>query len=307
MKTYTNIDFTADTSTVCALGCFDGIHLGHAHIINEAKRIAASLSIASAVWSFREPPKNYFSKDKIKLLTSPEEKRLAMQALGVDIFVCIPFDENISSLPARTFFEDILIKRLNVRHIVCGFNYRFGKGGEGTAEMLKSLCAEAGIGLSVIPPITSGELTVSSSEIRTALCEGDISCANALLGRAYSLRAKVIDGQHLGRTLGFPTVNQQFSKSKLLPRNGVYVSRIRVGRKLHYGITNIGLRPTVNGKELCAETNIFDFTGDLYGRTLTVELLAFLRPEQKFSSIDELSNQVYKDIDEAHSFIRSLA
>lgn len=306
MKTYTTLKFGTDTHTVCALGCFDGVHLGHTHIINEAKRVAESLSLPTAVWSFREPPRNYFARDKVKLLTTPAEKRLAMRALGVDIFVSVPFKKDIASLSARAFFEDILIGRLNARHIVCGFNYRFGNGGEGDADMLKALCAEHGIGLSVIPPVMLGEITVSSSEIRAALSCGNVSTANALLGKPYSLRAAVIDGQHLGRTLGFPTVNQRFSEKKLLPRNGVYISRLHMGRQIRYGITNIGLRPTVGGTSLCAETNIFDFEGDLYGKILTVELLAFLRPEQKFSSVDELSNQVRKDIEEAKNFIKNL-
>lgn len=306
MKTYTDLDIQLSSPTVCALGCFDGVHLGHTYIINEAKRVAASLSVPTAVWSFREPPRNYFAKDKVKLLTTPTEKRLAMSKLGVDIFISISFKKEIASLSAREFFEDILIGKLNVRHIVCGFNYRFGKGGDGNAKVLESLCAERGIGLSVVPEVTLGNITVSSSEIRRALAQGNAAGAAELLGKPYSLYAKVIDGKHLGRTLGFPTVNQEFSNKKLLPRNGVYVSRVHIGHRTFYGITNVGLRPTVEGTTPCAETNIFEFEGDLYGRTLTVELLSFLRPEQKFSSVDELSIQVHKDIDEAKALIKKI-
>ena len=304
MKTFKSAAFCSEQPTVCALGCFDGVHIGHSRLILEAGKIAASLSALSAVWSFAEPPRNYFSTERVPLITTSEEKRKQMQKLGVDIFVSVPPDKEVLSLSAEDFFCEILIKRMNVRHIVCGYNYRFGSGGKGDTSLLKTLCEAHKIGLSVIPEVKIGEMTVSSSEIRKALSDGRISDATAMLGRPYALSAHVSDGQHLGRQLGFPTVNQILSPYKLLPRHGVYVSRIHFDRKQRYGITNIGTRPTVNENTLCAETHIFDFSGDLYGKAITVELLDFLRSEQKFSSLCGLKKQVNEDIAKAKEIVK---
>ena len=303
MKTYRSLNYRSDMPTVCALGCFDGVHIGHASIISKARETATLCSASCAVWSFTEPPKNYFGNDKTPLLTTHGEKQKIMRRLGVDIFVSIHFDENIASMSAESFFYSILLGSMNARHIVCGFNYRFGKGGEGDCQLLAELCKKNGIGLSIIPPITLNGTTVSSTEIRNSLYAGDTNTARIYLGRPFSLRAKIISGQHLGRTLGFPTVNQSFPERKLVPKNGVYVSRITFDKRTRYGITNVGVRPTVDGKTLCAETNLFDFDGDLYGKTATVEFLEFLRPEQKFASIEDLSAQVRSDISKAKEYI----
>ncbi len=307
MKTYRSLNYTSVNPTVCALGCFDGVHMGHASIIKRAKELSKELSADCAVWSFAEPPKNFFSSEKIPLLTTAEEKRAQMRSLGVDIFVSVPFDKRIASMTAKEFFYTVLIDAMKVKHVVCGFNYRFGRGGEGDPALLERLCDENGIGLSIMPPVKSGDVAISSTEIRNALTSGNVDDATIYLGRPYSLSAKIIDGQHLGRTLGFPTVNQSFPKGKLVPRNGVYVSRVAFDGRIKYGITNIGVRPTVDGKSLCAETNLFDFEGDLYGKTLNVEFLTFLRPEQKFGSVEKLAEQVGKDILMAKDFIKKHA
>ena len=213
MKTYASPNFVSDVPCVTALGCFDGVHAGHSYLITEAKKIADEKNIKTAVWSFTEPPKNYFKPHSVSLLTLPSEKRIAMQRLGVDILVSVPFDTRTSSLETEEFFNEILIRRMKSKHIVCGFNYRFGKGGSGDTELLRKLCKKNNIGISIIPPITVDGITVSSSEIRTAIENGNVELAEKLLGRPYSLRAKVINGKHLGHTLGFPTVNQAHQKS----------------------------------------------------------------------------------------------
>ena len=306
MKSYTLRTYKANNSCVCALGCFDGVHIGHQELINKAKEIADRVSLPLLVWSFAEPPKNFFLKNSVPLLTSSEEKRLQIRRLGADIFLSVPFDQTIASLSPEDFFENILVKKFKATHIVCGFNYRFGNGGKGDTELLSVLCKKYGLGLSVIPPVKIGDITVSSSEIRSALRVGDLTKATELLGRPYSLRSNVINGQRLGRKLGFPTINQTFPNGKLILKNGVYVTRVLWGKTARYGITNVGLRPTVDGHTLCAETNIFDFEGDLYGKTVTIEFLEFIRDEKKFSSIDELSAQVGLDIREATHFIANI-
>lgn len=303
MRSYTLSSFRKKSPCVCALGCFDGVHIGHVALIEEAKNIAHALKLSSLVWSFREPPKNFFSKVPVPILTTPEEKREIIRSLGVDIYVGIPFETKIASFTAEEFFKKILIDKIGAAHIVCGFNYRFGRGGSGDTALLEKLCGEYGIGLSIIPPVVVDGVTVSSSTIRSYLIDGRLDAAKALLGRPYSLRAKVVNGQHLGRTLGFPTTNQSFSLGKLAPKNGVYLSRISFAGKQKYGITNTGFRPTVNGDTLCSETHIFNFNGNLYEKILTVEFLEFLREEKKFESLDELSMQVHSDMEIAKSII----
>lgn len=296
MKTYSSIRSRAQSPSVVALGCFDGAHIGHARVISSARKIADGLSLPLTVWSFAEPPKNYFSKDPVPLLTDTREKRSLMKKLSVDRFFCVRFDEKIASMSAEDFFSEILVKNIRASHIVCGFNFKFGADGIGDTKLLKALCDKSGVGLSVIEPVTLNGVSVSSSTVRQAIADGDTELVSSLLGRPYSIREKVVNGQHLARTLGFSTANQIFPENKAVPRYGVYKVHVRLGKKVMLGISNVGIRPTVNGSLLCAETHIFDFDGDLYGKYLTVEFIEFIRPEKKFNSINELETQIKKDI-----------
>ena len=306
MKSYYSPNATSDKACAVALGCFDGVHAGHIELIENARKLAQEQNISCAVWSFSEPPRNFFAKNKVPLLTTTEEKSDVMQSLGVDIFVCVPFCQEISEMSAEDFFNTVLIGNMKAKHIVCGFNYKFGKNGSGNAEILRELCEKSNVSLSVIPPVTINDITVSSSEIRASLESGNIETANAFLTRPYSIRGEVINGQHLGRKLGFPTVNQVFPASKVVPSYGVYLSKIDYESDTKYGITNIGKRPTVGGDTIYAETNIFDFDGDLYGKNIKIELLQFIRPEQKFSGIEELSAQVKNDIEKSKQLLKSI-
>ena len=304
MITKRSLDFSADRPLVVALGCFDGVHAGHTSLISQTVDIAHQKGISSAVFSFTEPPKNYFFKNSAHVLTPFDEKKRLVRALLPDIFVCVPFDKQIALLSPEEFFTDVLLKKLNATHIVCGFDYRFGSGGSGNSELLADLCDKYGISLSIISPVVIDGITVSSSEIRKLLGEGDVRKAAVLLGRRYSICAPVVDGQHLGRTLGFPTINQLFSNGTTPLRRGVYLTRVRIGRSLYSAITNVGIRPTVDGATLCAETHILDFCGNLYGKNVRVEFVDFIRPEKKFSSVEELSAQVLSDIKAARSAVK---
>ena len=303
MESYYSISAKAAKECVVALGCFDGVHAGHIKLIEEARKIAVDKNLATAIWSFSEPPRNFFTENKIPLLTTAEEKRDIMNSLGVDIFVSVPFNEEISEMSAEDFFYTVLLKNMKAKHIVCGFNYRFGKKGAGNADVLKELCDKNKISLSVISPVKIDEITVSSSEIRSALENGNIERANAFLTRSYAIYSPVIDGQHLGRKLGFPTVNQAFPPFKAVPKRGVYLSQITFGNTTKHGITNIGLRPTVGADKIYAETNIFDFEENLYGTLINVELLHFLREERKFATLEELTEQVHHDITTAKEIL----
>ena len=299
MRTYTSLDFKLTSRSVVALGCFDGLHIGHRALIKEARRVAEKDGLPLAVFSFTAPPKSFFIQDEIPILTDKNEKKRLMALLGVDILVMVDFSAAIASLSPEDFFESIIRSRLCASSVFCGFNYRFGKGAKGNAELLKSLCDKSGITFSAIPSVSLDGVTVSSSEIRSLLASGDVAGGAKLLGRNYSIRSSVVSGQHLGRVLGFPTVNQLLSPTSAPLRNGVYLTRTHVGRRMWRSITNVGVRPTVDGSTLCAETNLFDFNGDLYGRNIRVEFLEFIRPEQKFSSVEELTSQVLKDIEQA--------
>ncbi len=303
MISYRTNKFRSADPCVVALGCFDGVHLGHKAVISEAVRISGEISAKSAVWTFDAPPRNFFSPSASPIITDRDEKRRLMRELGIDLFVSVPFDLEVSALSARDFFVDILIGKLNAVHIVCGFNYSFGKNGEGNVTLLGELCREHGVGLSCIAPIDIDGVPVSSSVIRSAVEQGDMDTVKKYLGRPYAINTLVINGQKLGRRLGFPTINQVFKDGILVPRNGVYITRVSISSKKYFGVTNVGVRPTVGGNVLCAETHILNFSGDLYGQKLRVEFLRFMRPETKFSSVEELSQRVHLDIAEVKKII----
>lgn len=307
MKFYTSAYTEIQAESSVALGCFDGVHIGHSKIISSTVEVAKNEGLISVVWSFQAPPKGILSDktDSITVLTPPTEKKRLIRDLGVDVLFCVPFNEKIAKLSPRDFFENIILKRLNAKHIFCGFNYRFGYKGEGDIKLLGALCEEFNISLTVIDEITVDKVTVSSSAIRSYLLGGELENAQKMLGRPFAIKGKVKDGQHLGRTLGFPTVNQEVPKGKISIKNGVYLTRVKFGKALKYGVTNIGMRPTVNGTEPICETHILDFSGDLYGKTVTVEFIKFIRGEQKFNSLDELTKQVQKDIAEARKYINN--
>jgi len=303
MRIYQKKDFKTEYQCVVALGCFDGVHLGHRAVIERAVRISEELGAHSAVFSFSSSPKNFFLPNSAPSITDFDERSELIRQLGADVFVCYPFDAETANMSPADFFEDALISRLHAIHVVCGFNYTFGKGGEGNTDTLCTLCAKHGIGFTQLQPVEIDGITVSSSVIRSALEAGDVDKAERFLGHPYRITSAVRDGQHLARRLGFPTVNQVLSGDRLLPKNGVYLTRVTVCGEEYFGITNIGTRPTVESELLCAETHIFDFERNIYGETISVEPLRYMRPEVRFSSVDSLAEQVRADIAAAKSMI----
>lgn len=308
MKIYSSVTHSSRTPCVVALGCFDGVHIGHAKVISTAREIADRLGCACAVWTFDEPPRNYFIKNGVPLITDKKEKEELIRSLGTDKLISVPFTRETAKISAEDFFENILVRRLKAVHIVCGFNYTFGAQGLGNEQMLEELCKQKGIGFTALQAVSVSGVTASSSAIRDALMDGNTQLAGSLLGRPYALRTIVISGQQLGRRLGFPTLNQEFPTGRLVPKHGVYVTRITVDseKRSFFGITNVGTRPTVGGTSLFAETNIFDFSGDLYGKTVKVEFLNFLREERKFPTLTLLTEQIEKDVLTAKEYIKSL-
>lgn len=306
MLTQNSYLYTSDVPTVAALGCFDGVHLGHRAVISEAKKCADALGAALAVFTFEAPVRNYIEPRSVPVITSVEEKLSLLEELGADVAVCAPLEPSLIAMEPRDFVEKILIGHLNARHIVCGYNYTFGKGAKGTPELIRSICLPLGIGVTVVPELKLNGTTVSSSLIRRFIANGDAEKAACLLGRPYGFSATVISGQQLARKLGFPTVNVAPPTEILLPKNGVYLSEIRLNGTKKYGITNIGVRPTVATRTLYAETHVFDFNDEIYGQEIKLGFLHFLRAEKKFASTDELAEQVHKDIHRAQELIKSI-
>jgi riboflavin kinase/FMN adenylyltransferase len=266
---------------------------------------AKSENVPCCIWSFSEPPKRYYNPNSAPLLTSGEEKERIFTGLGVDIYLSVEFNQFIADLAPDEFFYEYLLKRLDPICIVCGYDFTFGKKGSGNTQTLRSLCEENGVEFISVSPVDIDGTPVSSSAIREYLSSGEIEKANAFLGRRYSVSATVIDGKHLGRKLGFPTVNQQISHDLCIPANGVYLTEIFFDGAKYFGITNVGTQPTVGGKQILFETNIFDFSGDLYGKTLRVEFIKFIRFEKKFNSLDELTNQIDLDVSHAKGTVQS--
>ena len=284
------------------LGHFDGVHIGHRALVDELRRLNAARGqkLPLGVLCFTTPPTATLSKSPTPQLTTLEEKLSLMGAAGLDFAVLYDFPA-IKDMPPVQFIDDILIGECNAKMLVCGFNYSFGARGAGTpADLLKHFGSKSDHSLSVMPPVTDGPYTVSSSLIRAMLQGGHPDDAARLLGRPYSLSGTVKDGRRLGRTMGLPTANLTFPAGGLVPMHGVYAVTVKIGKRTYTGICNIGVRPTVNdGKDVNCETFIFDFRGDLYGRSLEVFFLRFLREEQKFKDLAALEAQIRCDIERA--------
>ena len=302
MITERKLGFRSDIPCVVALGCFDGIHAGHRKVLSEAVRIATELGARPAVFSFSRPPKSLFVKD-VSLIDDLHEKLSLFEELGMGLCVCPDPSSEILSVSAEDFINNIIIEGFSAVHVVCGYNYSFGKGALGNIDLLQSLCSAHGIGVTVIDEYLQDGKPVSSSLIRELISMGKVEDAASLLCRPFSVSDRVVDGQHLARRLGFPTLNIVPSPLKLLPLHGVYAVRIRFDERSCYGIANVGVRPTVDVGIRCVEAHIFDFSEDLYGKTVTVEFLHFIREERRFESIELLQAQVLEDIEKAKSVI----
>ena len=286
--------------TCIALGFFDGIHLGHIKVINEMLKYAKENSLASCLLTFKSAPKYVLKKtsDKAeKYILQESEKIRILENLGVENLYIIDF-ESILNLSADDFIEKVLIDKFNAKHIFCGFNYHFGKGGKSTAEDLSEKCKKYGVKVTIIAPEKLNKETVSSSLIKKLLATGKIEKVNSLLGRCYSYDLPVIKGEKIGSKILLPTINQKFPENFFVPKFGVYKSKVSINGKDFNGITNIGVAPTLKNEPFpLSETYILDFQREkLYNENVKVSLLKFLRPEQKFNSLEELKNAIDLDI-----------
>lgn len=298
MKVFNNLlEVKKDKNTILTLGTFDGIHLGHKKIIETVVKKASINGGRSFLITFDPHPRNVLSNNSIKLLNSPDEKLEILKSLNIDDVLVINFTKEFSQLSSEEFFISYIIDKIGINEIVVGYDHHFGKGRGGDENTLKELGAKYGFSVTKVEAVSIEGLNVSSSKIRNALVEGDIQTANKLLGRYYSFRGIVIKGDGRGRTLGFPTANVKLDDdTKLLPSIGIYVVEIIIEGNKYFGLMSIGKRPTFyNDGQLTNEVYIFDFEKDIYGNTVTVNIIERIRGEEKFSSVEGLINQMNND------------
>lgn len=307
MINFTNTDYIPKEKTACALGLFDGVHTGHRLIIGEAVSSAREMGGKAAVFCFKTDTVTSKGHDgRIEMLMSDTEKQKKMAYIGVD-YIYSPDFEYLKSMSPEDFVKEILADKLNCSAAVCGEDFTFGKGAKGKAEDLKRIGAKYGIKTKIISPLTLDGEVISSTEIRRCIREGNIVKANKMLGEPFSFELPVEHGFKRGHSLGFPTINQQIPEGRVMPRFGVYASKVFIDGSEYFGVTNIGVKPTVeeNIKRPIAETNIIGFDGSLYGRVLKLQILKFVREEKKFPSIEKLKSQIGKDKEFAENYFNN--
>ncbi|MBR4017696.1 MAG: bifunctional riboflavin kinase/FAD synthetase [Oscillospiraceae bacterium] len=281
--------------TIYALGFFDGVHLGHQTILYACKRIAEQTGATTGAITFEDHPQSLFVKDCPGLINTTADRCSLLRQYGMDTILTYPVTRAVMGMPWREFLME-LYRNYGAAGFVCGDDFRFGHKGEGNCDMLREFCKEFGLPCIVVPEQTLDGSRISSTRIRALLEQGDMENVNRLLGHPYALTGKVTAGQQLGRTLGFPTANIPFPAELAAPKFGVYISVALIGDGTYAALTNLGVRPTVNGDGIIAEVHLLDFDGDLYGQEITVAFHRFLRPEKKFHSIEELKAQIGKDV-----------
>jgi len=296
--------FTPERETLLTIGVFDGVHLGHRHLIRKLTQRAAEGNFLSGVVTFNSNPKAVLSpRTKLARLATLEERASLLKSVGVDLVIPLTFTTEVAALSAREFVL-YLKKYLKMRGLVIGPNFALGRGREGNAAALKSLGQELGFTVEVVKPLMVEGSLVSSTAVREALARGDMKTTTKLLGRYFSLSGPVAAGVERGHILGFPTANIQFDAGQAMPEDGVYATLAHIGEKVYQSVTNIGVKPTFGKGERTVEAHLFDFSGDLYGQKLTIELVERLRPEMKFAGPEELAAQIKNDVERAKTILK---
>lgn len=293
--------------TVIALGFFDGVHIGHGALLHRTVARAAEYKAAPAVFTFDRPPKEVVTGSAVPLINSASERQEIIRRLyGIDQVILAPFDRDMMTMPWENFITDVLVKKHGAVALVAGHDYHFGYRNQGDPEKLQKKCAELGLGCDIIPKVELYGVTVSSTLIRALIEQGDVERAAAFLGHPHTLRQTVQHGKRLGRTIGVPTINLAVPDHVLVPRRGVYASRVCLENGNTYcGVTNVGIRPTVSQSGIpSVETFLLGFDGDLYGQSVRLEFFSRLRDEQAFGSLAELKAQILKDVEQAYAYFR---
>lgn len=290
-------DFSSSKKTILTLGTFDGVHIGHKKILDKVINSTEEDKYESLVLTFFPHPRMVLQENsEIKLLNTITEKIELLENMGIHNLVIHPFDETFSRLTAEDFVQTVLVEKFNIHKIIIGYDHRFGRNRTANIDDLIEYGLKYDFEVEQISVKEINDISVSSTKIRTALSEGDMEKANSYLDYNYPLSGRVFKGKQLGRTIGFPTANIQIEEDyKLIPKKGAYIVTSTINDILVKGIMNIGLNPTVQGENLSLEIHFLDFDQDLYGKKITVSLLQYLREEQKFNSLEELTTQLELD------------
>lgn len=285
---------------VFALGFFDGVHLGHQALLSECVRMARDMGCEIAAITFEAHPQALFCAQVPPLLSTLHDRFRLLLRYGADRVYPFPVTEAVMGKHWRDFLEELMDS--GARGFVCGDDFRFGRGGAGNAETLRDFCREQGLPCVIVPEQTLNGVRISSTYIRRQIEQGDMATAVRFLGHGHMLTGTVVTGRKLGHKLGFPTANIELPRDVVVPRHGVYACRAYVGEQCHMAVCNVGSRPTVAGHQVRTETWLLDFAGDLYGKAVTLEFLYFLRPEQRFESLDALKEAVLQDAENTRGF-----
>ena len=293
---------------VIALGFFDGIHLGHRALIEKTLERSRELGVQPAVISFDVHPDTLVRGRKVPMINSAFDRRdIVRRLFGIEDMIFLHFDREMMEMGWDAFVRWIA-EEFGAVALVAGFDFTFGRRGEGNAKKLMALCGELGIVCDIVPEVEVDGRKVSSTYIKELLTGGKLTTANRFLGHPYLMTGTVVSGHRLGRTLGAPTINMRFGEGVLVPAHGVYAARaVLDDGRVFNAVTNVGVRPTVSGgKDVSVESNLLDFSGDLYGCTVRIEFYRFLRPEIRFGSVDELQKQIAADAKAAAEYLASI-
>jgi riboflavin kinase/FMN adenylyltransferase len=297
--------YASERDTIITVGVFDGVHLGHKQLISELRKQADRKGMLSGIVTFRQHPEDLFnSKTKLPFLTDIETRARLLRDEGIDIIVLLSFTRELSRLDSRSFIG-LLVKYLKMRGIVIGPDFALGKDREGDVAALNRLGDEMGFAVTVVPPLKINGEVVSSTSIRKAMAEGDMEKVHRLTGRYFSLHGKVVAGTGRGEGLGFPTANLDVNSGQALPPDGVYAGLAHINGKIYQSMTNVGKDPTFGAAERTIESYLIDYSGDLYGHEISVDFVARLRNEKKFSSVEELKKQVAEDVRRGKTILES--
>ena len=284
-----------DTPCAVALGFFDGVHIAHQKIIKCAVDYAKTNNLTPVVLSFEASPLEILAPGKAKYLTTHTQKERIITSLGAKA-VFLPISAEFLNMSPPNFIREILVDKFSAKYAVCGYNYRFGKGGAGDTRLLSLEGEKLGFETKILECENFEGESVSSSRIRELITEGNVMLAEKLLGRPFFVEGTVSEGKHLGRTIGFPTANMFLENGVIIPKNGVYKTRVTVDAKTYSAITNTGINPTVGGEALRTETYIPNSTQNIYNKEMKIEFIEFIRSERKFESINALKRQIAEDV-----------
>ncbi len=295
----------AARGAVLAIGNFDGVHRGHQVLLDKVRQIAKAAGARAGVLAFEPHPRTLFQPDRPHFRLTTINQRIALfQKFGMDQAVVLPFDRKLASLTAEDFIERILVAGLGIKHAVVGYDFHFGKDRGGSPASLASAGKEMGFGVTIIEPVAEDGEVVSSSAVRAELAQGDVEGAAELLGHAWRVSGEVKGGAHRGTGMGYPTANIGLSPGTALA-HGIYAVTVHVGSKTYDGAAYLGTRPTFDNGDAVLETFLLDFDGNLYGKTIELEFVGFVRADRKFDSVEALVAQMDKDVAKAREMLKA--